>query len=75
MVMTPPHIHMHVETAVRAGIFPTNTVGDPGTHGVAVTGMQGMGVKTPIAEAVAAATAGLEGVIHTPKAGIFTRGL
>ena len=73
--MTPPHIHMHVETAVSAGTFPTNTVGDPGTHGVAVTGMQGMGVKTPIAEAVAAATVGLEGVIHIPKGGIFTMGL
>jgi hypothetical protein len=75
MVMTPPHIHMHVETAVSAGIFPTNTVGDPGTQGVTVAGMQGMGVRTPIAEAVAEATVGLEGVIHIPNGGILTMGL
>jgi len=73
--MTPPHMHMQVETAVSAGKLPTNNVGAPGVHGVAVTGMQGMGVKTPIAEDVAEATVGLEGVIHIPNGGIFTMGL
>ena len=37
-----------------AGILPINTVGEPGAHGAAVTGIQGIGVSTPSAAAVAA---------------------
>jgi hypothetical protein len=51
------------------------TVGAPTIHGAVVTGMQGMGVSTPSAAAVAAATVGLEGLLHMPKGGIFTMGL
>jgi len=49
---------MHLEELFSAGILPISTVGDPGTHGAAVTGMQGIGVKTPNAAAVADATIG-----------------
>ncbi len=54
----PPQLHMHLEELFSAGILPISTVGDPGTHGAAVTGMQGIGVKTPNAAAVADATIG-----------------
>jgi hypothetical protein len=75
MEMTPPQLHMHLEELFRAGIFATNTVGDPGTQGAAVTGMQGIGVSTPSAAAVAAATIGLAGELHIPKGIILTIGL
>ena len=45
---------MHV--LVKAGIFATKTVGEPGLQGAGTTGKHGMGVKAPIAAAVAAAT-------------------
>lgn len=51
------------------------TVGEPTIHGAGVTGTQGMGVKTPRAAAVAAATVGLDGELHIPKGIIFTSGL
>ena len=37
--------------------------------------MQGIGVNTPKAAAVAAATAGFAGDMHIPKGGMFTIGL
>ena len=49
-------------------------IGAPGTQGADVTGIQGMGVSTPSAAAVAEATIGLVGVMHMPKGGIFTMG-
>lgn len=49
---------MVFELWFNAGVFPTRTVGDPGDHGAGITGMHGIGVKTPNAAAVAAATAG-----------------
>ncbi len=48
--------------------------GDVGIHGALVAGMQGIGVKTPKAAAVAAATIGFEGVVHIPKLGMFMIG-
>jgi hypothetical protein len=66
---------MQVETAVRAGTFPTSTAGAPGTHGETITGIQGIGVNTPMAADVAAATVGFEGVMHIPNGGIFIIGL
>jgi hypothetical protein len=59
---------------VDGGMLPIITVGEPGTQGAAVTGMQGMGVRTPSAAAVAAATIGLEGELHMPKGAILTMG-
>src|SRR5579859_158560 len=65
---------MQVEVLLRAGMPPIITVGEPGTQG-AVTGMQGMGVSTPRAAAVAAATVGLAIDMHMPNGGMFTMGL
>lgn len=52
-----------------------STVGDPGAHGVEVTGIQGIGVSTPRAAAVAAATVGLARELHIPKGEMLTSGL
>jgi len=49
------------------GISPSITVGAPGTHGATVAGMHGIGVSTPIAAAVAAATIGFAGDMHIAK--------
>jgi hypothetical protein len=68
-------LHINVELSFNAGLLATKTVGEPGTHGADVTGTQAAGVKTPNFAAVAAATAGLLGVLHIPKGGIFTTGL
>jgi hypothetical protein len=75
MVIAPPHEQVQVEEMFRAGIPPSITVGEPGAHGATVTGMQGIGVRTPSAAAVAAATVGFEGDMHIPKVGMFTIGL
>ncbi len=58
-MMTPPQLHINWLVLVSAGIFPIKTVGEPGTQGAGVTGTQGIGVKTPLAAAVADATVGL----------------
>jgi hypothetical protein len=73
--ITPPHMHMSTEVLLRAGAPPTITVGEPGAQGAVVTGTQGTGVRTPRAAAVAAATAGLVGVIHMPKGMTFAIGI
>jgi hypothetical protein len=49
-------------------------VGEPGVQGAAVAGMQGIGVRTPKAAAVAEATMGLAMDMHMPNVGIFTIG-
>ena len=43
-------------------------------HGAAVAGRQGIGVRTPSAAAVAAATIGLAGLEHMPNGATFTIG-
>lgn len=73
--MTPPQLHIHFDVLFNAGILAIMTVGDPGAHGAAVTGMQGMGVSTPKAAAVAAATVGLAIDWHIPKGRMLTIGL
>lgn len=50
-------------------------MGDPGAHGATVTGTQGIGVNTPSAAAVAAATVGLASDEHIAKGNILTIGL
>src|SRR4051812_23028334 len=74
MVITPPQLHKHVEVLVSAGAPLIMVIGAPGTQGDDVIGMQGMGVSTPIAAAVAEATIGFVGVMHIPKGGMFTMG-
>ena len=53
--MTPAHVHISFAELSRAGRLPTITVGAPTTQGLTVFGMQGIGVSTPAAAAVAAA--------------------
>lgn len=55
-------------------MFATSTVEEPGAHGAVVTGMQGMGVKTPKAAAVADATDGFAIELHIAKGMIFSIG-
>lgn len=75
MVMTPAQLHIRVEELLSAGIFATITVGAPTIHGAVVMGMQGIGVRTPNAAAVAAATIGLAMDMHEPNGAMFIMGL
>ncbi len=72
--MTPPQLHMHFDELFNAGLLPTTTVGEPGTHGAAVTGIHGMGVSTPSAAAVAAATVGLDRLMQVANGGMLRIG-
>lgn len=56
-------------------MLPIKTVGAPGAHGDVVRGTHGMGVNTPNAAVVAAATVGLAKDEHIPNGGTFTMGL
>ena len=73
--ITPPKAHISLQLLSTAGMLPTITVGTPGTHGPAGTGVHGIGVSTPSAAAVAAATAGLAMLEHIPKGITFTNGI
>jgi len=74
-VMTPPQIQFNSETLSKAGKLPSRSVAAPGVHGEGVAGMQGMGVRTPSAADVAAATVGLDGDMHIPNGMIFVIGM
>ena len=74
MLICPAHMHMHIEVLFKTGIPPKVTVGDPGVHGEDVAGMHGIGVKTPSAAVVAAATTGFAGDMHMPNGMMFTIG-
>src|SRR5579862_6436485 len=74
-VMTPPQMHINCEVLSRVGMLPRRTVGAPSTQGAGVLGMHGMGVSTPRAAAVAAATVGLAGDIHMPKGKMLVMGM
>ena len=73
--MTPAQVHINCDTLSKVGKFAKSTVGAPGTHGDIVIGMQGIGVSTPNAAAVAAATIGLAGDWHIPKGMMFSIGM
>ncbi len=75
MLITPSQLQLQTLASLSAGWLAINTVGEPGIHGATVAGTHGMGVKTPIAAAVAEATVGFEGEEHTPKGIMFTSGL
>jgi hypothetical protein len=72
--ITPAHKQLHLEESFKAGMLPIITVAEPGAQGVTVLGMQGIGVKTPKAAEVAAATVGLANELHIPKVGMFAKG-
>jgi hypothetical protein len=74
MVMTPPQLHIQVEVLFKAFMLPIISMGDPGDHCWVVTGMHGIGVSTPNAAAVAAATMGLARQLHMPNGMMFTMG-
>lgn len=66
---------MSFDVLFKAGLFPMRTVGDPGAQGAGITGIQGIGVSTPRAAAVAAATCGFSMELHMPKGIIFFMGM
>jgi OOP family OmpA-OmpF porin len=70
-----PKLQTSVQFSSSAGWLPIITFGTPGTHGAAVIGVQGIGVSTPIAAEVAAATAGLAMLWQAPNGGMLTNGL
>jgi hypothetical protein len=59
----------------NAGILAISTVGDPGAQGAGVIGIHGMGVNTPNAALVAAATVGFANDEHMANGKIFTIGI
>ena len=63
-----------MDSALNAAPVEVITVGAPGVQGAVTTGIQGMGVRTPRAAAVAAATVGLLGELHMPKGAMATTG-
>src|SRR3546814_16666397 len=67
-------MHMHLQVLSSVGRLPSSTVGAPGTHGDVVAGMQGIGVSTPIAAEVAAATVGFATEVHMPNGLMFSIG-
>ena len=73
--MLPAQLHMHFDESVRAGLPLIVTLVAPGVQGAVVTGMQGIGVSTPRAAAVADATVGLAIDWHIPKGMMFTIGM
>ena len=66
---------MSLQVLLRAGMPPTSTVALPGTQVPAGTGTQGIGVRTPSAAAVAAATAGFAIDEHIPNGMTLAIGL
>ena len=74
MVMTPPYAQRHCEPAARAGLPPILVRGAPGIHVPAALGRQGIGVRTPRAALVAAATDGLLNVVHMANGGMLAFG-
>ena len=73
--MAPAKLQFRIQGSVSSGIPPKTAVGDPGAQGPAGVGVQGMGVRTPIAAAVAPATAGLARLSQTPKGRTFKKGV
>lgn len=71
---TPAHKQLQVQALSSAGRPLIVTVGDPGTQGDAVAGMQGCRVKTPRAADVAAMTCGLLGLLQMPNGLMFANG-
>lgn len=76
MDITPPYEHINLLVLSMIGMFAINTIGLPGDQGAAVTGMHACGLRTPGGGvAVAAATTGLAGQLHTPNGSMLTIGL
>ena len=65
--MIPPYAHISFDVWFSAGFPAISTVGLPGAQGAVVTGIQGIGVNTPKAAAVAEATCGFARELHIPN--------
>ncbi len=63
-----------MQELLRAGILFRSMFKDPGNQGPAIAGTHGIGVRTPIAAAVALATKGLAIEVHIPHVGTFKMG-
>jgi hypothetical protein len=63
-----------LQLLLSTGMPPITVVGTPGTQGATVAGTHGIGVGTPSAAAVAAITAGLDGLVHIPNGMTLTIG-
>ena len=74
-LITPAYAHIQQAPCTSAGAFLTMIVGAIGVHVPAITGTQGIGVSTPNAAAVAAATVGFAIDMHMPKGIMLTHGL
>jgi hypothetical protein len=74
MLIIPAHMQVHIDILSSAGILPSITVAAPGVHGAVVAGTHGIGVSTPRAAAVAAATSGFAGLMHIPNGAMFAIG-
>lgn len=75
MLIIPAQLHINFEVLFKAGMLPIKTVGAPTIQGATVKGMQGIGVNTPSAAAVAAATMGLAKLLHIPNGKMLSIGL
>jgi hypothetical protein len=64
-----------LDVSLREMMLLIKIVGEPGTQGVVVAGIQGIGVSTPIAAEVAEATVGLAKEEQRPKGKIFAMDL
>ena len=67
MAITPPQAQTQTEFSLTNGTPVEPAVIEPGAQGETMTGMQGIGVSTPSAAAVAAVTSGLRMLSHSPK--------
>ena len=72
MEICPAYTHVSLQSCARHGFPPIRTLFPSGIK-LIVCGMQGCGVRTPSAAAVAEATSGLVSVVHSPKGPTFTR--
>lgn len=73
--MLPPKRQLNFESIFSASCPLTFTLLQDPVQSSAVQGMQGMGVSTPNAAAVAAATMGFAGLEHIPKGRMFKNGI
>lgn len=74
MDTTPAYAQKHCDPATTTGAPPAVICGAIGVQGATMTGTQGIGVSTPSAAAVAAATVGFANDWHMPKGGMFAPG-
>ena len=72
----PPYAHIHMSLDCnKIPELDDISVGFVDIQGVAITGIQGIGVNTPSFAAVAAATVWFVMVLHMPNDFIFTIGI